>query len=106
MKKRYGWLLAAAVFVTPWLMAAENDGSAVATANINTTTRIPSASPLEQVLSVPSATPLGPRDLIAEYESGMSDIGNRMSSDLASISEAVQKKELTREEAEAIIGER
>ena len=57
-------------------------------------------------MSVPSAAPLGPRELIAQYESGMTDIGNRMASDLASISEAVQKKELSREQAEDIIGER
>lgn len=105
MKRLYGLFLAAAVFTAP-CAALANDSSAVDTATIDTTTQIKASNTLEEVLSVPSAAPLGPRDLIAQYESGMSDIGNRMSSDLASISEAVQKKELTGEEAEAIIGER
>lgn len=106
MKKLRGLFLAAAVCAAPFIAVAENDASAVDTTSINAATQIKPSNPLADVLSVPSAVPLGPRDLIAQYESGMSDIGNRMSSDLASISEAVQKKELTREQAEAIIGER
>ena len=106
MKKLRGWFLAAAVLATPCLMTAEDDSSAVDTASIATTTQIQPSNTLEQVLSVPSAAPLGPRDLITQYESGMTEIGNRMASDLASISEAVQKKELSREQAENIIGER
>src|SRR5689334_8481293 len=105
MKKLRGLFLAAAVFATP-LMAAGNDSSAIDTTSISATTQVKPSNSLQEALSVPSAAPLGPRDLIAEYENGMSDVGNRMASDLASISEAVQKKELTREEAEAIIGER
>jgi Spy/CpxP family protein refolding chaperone len=105
MKRLHGLFLAAAVFTAP-CVALANDSSAVDTTTVDTTTQIRPSNTLEKVLSVPSAAPLGPRDLIAQYERGMSDIGNRMSSDLASISEAVQKKELTREEAEAIIGER
>ena len=106
MKELRSLFLAAAVLVTPCLMAAEDDSSAVETATIDTTTQSQPSNPLQEVMSVPSATPLGPRDLIAQYESGMTDIGNRMASDLASISDAVRKKELTREQAEDIIGER
>jgi len=106
MKKLHGLFLAAAVLVTPCLMAAENDNNTVDRATVDTTTQIQPGNPLQEVMSVPSASPLGPRDVIAQYESGMTDIGNRMASDLASISEAVQKKQLTREQAEDIIGER
>ena|SRR5438067_2929078 len=106
MKELRSLFLAAAVLIAPCLAVAKNDSNAVDTSNIDTTTQIQPDSNLEEVLNVPSAAPLGPRDLIAEYESGMTDIGNRMSSDLANISQAVQKKELTREQAEDIIEER
>jgi Heavy-metal resistance len=106
MKQFRTLFLAAVVFVTPCLAIAESDSDAVERSNIGTTTHTQPDSNLEQVLTTPSAAPLGPRDLIAEYERGMTEIGNRMSSDLANISQAVQKKELTREQAEEIIGER
>ena len=106
MKRFRTSFLAVAVFITSCLALAANAGNATERSNIDATTQIQPDSNLKQVLTAPSATPRGPRDLIAEYESGMTDIGNRMSSDLANISQAVQKKELTREQAEYIIGER
>jgi Spy/CpxP family protein refolding chaperone len=106
MKRFRSLFLAVAVFVTSCLAGAENESNSAETSSIKTTSKIQPDSNLGQVLNTPSATPLGPRDIIAGYESGMTDIGNRMSSDLANISQAVQKKELTREQAEYIIGER
>ena len=105
MKKVYNLLLAAAVFITPCLAVAENE-SDIVDGSRTAATQVQPDTNLEEVLNTPSAVPRGPRDLIAEYESGMTDIGNRMSSDLANISQAVQNKELSREQAEYIIGER
>lgn len=60
---------------------------------------------LASVLDVPSATPLGPQDLLQEYEEGMQSITQQFSVRIAAIAAAVNRGELTREEAESISAE-
>ena len=106
MKELRSLFLAVAVFITPCLAVAKSESNDVETSIVDTMTPVQPNSNLQEILATPPAAPLGPRDLIAQYERGMTDIGNRMSSELANISEAVQKKLLTREQAEVMIGER
>lgn len=60
---------------------------------------------LASVLDVPSETPLGPQDLLQEYEEGMQSITQQFSVRIAAIAAAVNRGELTREEAESITAE-
>ena len=50
--------------------------------------------------------PLGPEDVLQEYEGEMTVISEKMSADLARVSQAVQSGEITRAEAEYLIQER
>ncbi|HWC15997.1 MAG TPA: Spy/CpxP family protein refolding chaperone [Terriglobales bacterium] len=60
---------------------------------------------LASVLSVPSATPRGPEDLLQDYEDGMRSIAQQFSQRLAVIAGAVNRGELTREQAEDVTAE-
>jgi hypothetical protein len=55
---------------------------------------------------VTPAVPQGPRDLLQAYESAMASIAGRLSTDLGTISNAVQTGQITREQGEYISGER
>jgi Spy/CpxP family protein refolding chaperone len=55
---------------------------------------------------VTPAVPQGPRDLLQAYESAMASIAGRLSTDLGTISNAVQTGQITRERGEYISGER
>ena len=60
---------------------------------------------LTSVLSVPSAAPRGPEDLLQDYEEGMRAITQQFSQRVAVIAAAVNRGELTREQAEDITAE-
>ena len=57
------------------------------------------------VLTVPSATPRGPQDLLQDYEDGMRSITQQFSARLVAIAGAVQRGDLTRDQAESISAE-
>ena len=61
---------------------------------------------ISQLLDVPSEIPLGPIDVLRGYESAMTVIAERTSSELSGISQAVCKGEITREEEEYLTQER
>ncbi len=50
--------------------------------------------------------PLGPLDALKEYENEMTVIAQRMSAEMANISQAQQANQITREQAEYLIQER
>jgi Spy/CpxP family protein refolding chaperone len=60
---------------------------------------------LAAVLSIPSPTPRGPKDLLQDYEAGMAAIAQEFSGRLVAIAGAVQRGELSREQGEEISGE-
>jgi hypothetical protein len=78
-------------------------------------------SPLESALAIPSRStdevissllavkpeiPLGPSDVLKGYERGMTAIAERVSAELASISQAVRLGHITRDQAEYLTQER
>ncbi len=61
---------------------------------------------LNEILATPPAIPRGPRDVLADYERDMDKVTGRLSAELASISQASAKGQLTREQAEYLSHER
>jgi hypothetical protein len=61
---------------------------------------------LPDLVAAPPVIPLGPRDLLRDYELAMASIAERFSMDLAVISNAVGTGQITREQGEFASGER
>src|SRR5258708_40135611 len=61
---------------------------------------------LADLLAIAPAVPLGPRDLLRNYELEMASIAVQLSTDLAVISNAVGTGQITREQGEYVSGER
>ncbi len=61
---------------------------------------------LAGVLAVKPEIPLGPVDVLKEYESEMTLIAQRISAELADISQAVRSNQIARDQAEYLIQER
>ncbi len=61
---------------------------------------------VSSLLAAKPEIPLGPLDVLKNYESEMIMIAQRMSAELASISQAVAADQLSRERADYLIGER
>ena len=61
---------------------------------------------ISSVLAVKPEIPLGPADVLKAYERGMTAIAERVSAELASISEAVRLGHITRDQAEYLTQER
>jgi hypothetical protein len=61
---------------------------------------------LPDLVAAPPVIPLGPRDLLRDYELAMASIAERLSMDLAVISNAVGTGQITREQGEFASGER
>lgn len=65
----------------------------------------PESDILASVLDTPSAAPRGPQDLLQDYAAGMRSITQLFSARLAAIAGAVNRGEISREEAEDITAE-
>lgn len=61
---------------------------------------------LAELMAIQPELPLGPIDVLKEYERGMDLIAQGMSADIANISRAQQTNQLIREQAEYLIEER
>jgi hypothetical protein len=61
---------------------------------------------IPDLVAAPPVIPLGPRDLLRDYELAMASIAQRLSMDLAVISNAVGTGQITREQGEFAGGER
>jgi Spy/CpxP family protein refolding chaperone len=72
---------------------------------LTATSEASTSESLATVLSIPSPTPRGPKDLLQDYESGMLAVAQGFSGKLVAIAEAVQRGELSREQGEEISGE-
>jgi hypothetical protein len=70
----------------------------------NTTSQ--SNGELTSAVATKPEIPLGPLDALKEYENEMTVVAQRMSADMANISQAQQANQITREQAEYLIQER
>jgi len=68
-------------------------------------TRSDSNAVMSQVLDVPVEIPLGPIDVLRDYESAMTAVAETTVAALSGISQAVLKAQITREEADYLIQE-
>lgn len=68
--------------------------------------KTPNNAQLVELMAVRPELPLGPIDVLKEYEQGMALIAQGMSVDLVKISRAQEANQVTREEAEYLIEER
>ena len=69
-------------------------------------TRDPSAGQIAELIAIKPQLPLGPTDVLKEYEQGMALIAQSMSADVANISRAQAANQISREQAEYLIGDR
>jgi hypothetical protein len=65
----------------------------------------PSYVVLTNIVATNPVTPLGPRDVLKQYEREMTLIAQRVSIEMASISQAQEANQVTREQAEYLIQE-
>jgi len=68
--------------------------------------KTPNNAQLAELMAIKTELPLGPIDVLKEYEHGMALIAQGMSADVADISRAQEANQITREQAEYLIGER
>jgi hypothetical protein len=61
---------------------------------------------LADLVAIKPEIPLGPLDVLKEYERDMVLVTQRMSAEVGSISQAAQTNQITREQAEYLIGQR
>jgi hypothetical protein len=61
---------------------------------------------LADVIAIKPEIPLGPLDVLKAYEHDMTLVAQKMSADVASISQAQEANQITREQAEYLIQER
>jgi hypothetical protein len=66
----------------------------------------PAAAQLADLTAIKPELPLGPTDVLKEYQQAMALIAQSMSADVANISRAQEDNQISREEAEYLIGER
>jgi hypothetical protein len=66
----------------------------------------PDAAQLADLVIVKPAIPLGPTDVLKEYQQAMALVAQSMSADVGNISHAQEANQISRERAEYLIGER
>ena len=66
----------------------------------------PAAAPLADLMAIKPEIPLGPTDVLIEYQQAMALIAQSMSAEVANISRAQEANQISREQAEYLIGVR
>jgi hypothetical protein len=66
----------------------------------------PAGAQLADLIPIKPELPLGPTDVLKEYQQAMALIAQSMSADVANISRAQEANQISREQAEYLIGER
>jgi hypothetical protein len=66
----------------------------------------PAAAQLAEVIAIKPELPLGPTDVLKEYRQAMAFIAQSMSADVTNITHAQEENQISREQAEHLIGER
>jgi len=70
------------------------------------TAKSPAAAQIADLMEIKPELPLGPTDVLKEYEQAMVLIAQSMSAEVANISRAQEANQVSREQAEYLIGER
>jgi hypothetical protein len=94
------FLLAVAPITLPAL--TESPDGDVEPASIKTPSCAMDDRPLTDVLTVPSAVPRGPKEVVQDYEAEMSEVTQRFSASLAAVAQAVQSGRLSSEDGQKI----
>jgi len=68
--------------------------------------KTPNNAQLAELMAIKPELPLGPIDVLKEYEQGMALIAQGMSADVVNISRAHEANQVSREQAEYLIAER
>jgi hypothetical protein len=68
--------------------------------------RLTTGEKISSLLEVKAEIPLGPNDVLKGYENGMTAIAERISAELASISQAVRLGHITRDQADYLTQQR
>ena len=104
---KYRFFLGAVVISVLVISAvAQNDGQQSASSD-SVTVSVPSdTSTITAILAIEPQVPLGPRDVLRNYEQEMSFVSDRTCEELAQIAEAAREAQISREQAEYFSGER
>jgi hypothetical protein len=102
------WLLLALMAGTALAQIARNsaDVEPPALERILANTGSQADARLAELIAVKAELPLGPTDVLKEYQQAMALIAQSMSADVANISRAQEANQISREQAEYLIGER
>jgi hypothetical protein len=109
MRSLLGALLSLAVMAGTALaqMARKSaDGEPPPLEKVLASAKTPDDAQIAGLIAVRPELPLGPADVLKEYEQGMALIAQGMSADFVNISRAQQTNQITREKAEYLIEER
>ncbi len=113
MKARSGFVVAFLLFVLPLVAVAQSPHTSQTSAEPEPPSlqrvlakTVHGDNPLASILVVNQELPLGPLDVLHGYENEMTLIAQRMSSEMAGVSQALRSNRITREQAEYLIQER
>ncbi|HWY71911.1 MAG TPA: hypothetical protein VNX88_24805 [Terriglobales bacterium] len=98
-----------ALITTPFAASAQVHGlskeGATPTPPILTGVHDRDAAELADVLAIPTPVPLGPADLLNEYEQAMASTAQGFNAEVSQIAEAVQQKKITEDQGEYLCKE-
>src|SRR5437879_545198 len=113
MKTRSGFVVASLLFVLSLVAVAQSPRTSQTSVDPEPPSlqrvlakTVPADNPLASILVVNQELPLGPLDVLHGYENEMTLIAQRMSAELAGVSQALRSNRITREQAEYLIQER
>jgi len=104
---KYGFILGALVISVLVISAvAQNDGQQSVSSDSVMATVPSDTSTITAILAIEPQVPLGPRDVLRNYEQEMAFVSDRTSTELAQIAQAAREGQISREQAEYFSGER
>ena len=104
---KYRFILGALVISVLVISAvAQNDGQQSASSDSVMATVSSDTSTITAILAIEPQVPLGPRDVLRNYEQEMAFVSDRTCTELAQIAQAAREGQISREQAEYFSGER
>ncbi len=105
---KYRLILEALVIAVLVISAVAQDEGGSQSASSNSVMAIVPSDPsaIAAILATESQVPLGPRDVLRNYEQEMASVSRSTCTELAQIAQAAREGQLSREQAEYLIGER
>jgi hypothetical protein len=112
MKMKNNWILITilGLITTPFAASAQARPSRMglgtsSKATVPAKAQSADAAVLAEVLAVPESQPLGPSDLLKEYEGAMAETAQGFNTEVSRIAEAVQQKAITEDQGESLCKE-